>query len=878
MNTKKLSDVVLVYDRYYSKKPNPIALTAKRVAMCCAVCVCAIIFVLSEYELKVNLWLCGVLAAVFGAVFSVLFVFVKKRIAIPGILLIFGMVVWLRWDSFSEKMSYFLDRMCLVMDGRFVSARILINHEISELDSRNELYRSGLMLGTVLLIALFALITAAGMFAKPHFWAPFLSWVALWIPLFISETFTFNLWIIPSIALYMGLFAVAFAYKDGLALKGGKGGVYRNSVVLSERSFKNSLAKSPYTKRVGMVSTHYSKYFSLIIYTVSIFCVIGILASILLRNSEGVDYTKLYDFMISIGERSNIGPTINVEPFGDYFTSYKTSQKLGISSPGTSEQEVLQVYNGGSVPVYLRGDYGIEFYGNHWTSPINTEPEEWTAPYGLKDNYKPAEARILSRYFRDDEIVKSSDLYVDYLTDTNVVFLPAYTNNFNYYDNEMFNIYGDFVIRVNSKYGRVNHIECTAMTPAFSNQDGNVSDAALESLRESIEAINSMDFDYTMNNIIYPGTAAAYRRYANDVFVKTTDDYELSRVLDEFLTDTGLRDIAEEFNNDWDMTRLEARYRTADAVCTYLVENFTYSLRGGNGGRDPIISFLTDTRTGHCALYATSMTLLLRELGIPARYCTGFVAPPDNGGGTVLRSRNLHAWCEVYLDELGWVTFDPTSASLGNSTSNRPQHSSSSSTTTSSKESSDSSSSEHSSSSSTSSKEFSEDPSDEESSEDSTEHSSPLVEEPGSSVNVLPYILIVLVIGAAAALIVLTVRWYRALERRALRVIRQTCRERKSDVLLDKIFILLEHGGLMPKSGELPEKFYLRAERTLRCSFTANKDLLEELAFGIRSVPNTECEGLAALLEQLYNAIEKKMDVFDKIKLWSTLIKDNKAL
>jgi transglutaminase-like putative cysteine protease len=100
-----------------------------------------------------------------------------------------------------------------------------------------------------------------------------------------------------------------------------------------------------------------------------------------------------------------------------------------------------------------------------------------------------------------------------------------------------------------------------------------------------------------------------------------------------------------------------------------LQENYVYSLTAENDSENPVMSFLTETKSGHCSLYASAMTLIMRELGFPARYCTGFVVNPAGTEGHVtLRARNLHAWCEVYLGELGWVTFDPTgsAANTGN--------------------------------------------------------------------------------------------------------------------------------------------------------------------------------------------------------------------
>ena len=56
------------------------------------------------------------------------------------------------------------------------------------------------------------------------------------------------------------------------------------------------------------------------------------------------------------------------------------------------------------------------------------------------------------------------------------------------------------------------------------------------------------------------------------------------------------------------------------------------------------------------------MTVLLRTLGIPARYVNGFLGGDYNdvGGDYIIRARHAHSWVEAYFPGYGWVTFDPT--------------------------------------------------------------------------------------------------------------------------------------------------------------------------------------------------------------------------
>jgi transglutaminase-like putative cysteine protease len=107
--------------------------------------------------------------------------------------------------------------------------------------------------------------------------------------------------------------------------------------------------------------------------------------------------------------------------------------------------------------------------------------------------------------------------------------------------------------------------------------------------------------------------------------------------------------------------------RKIAAVVDYLLTNHPYSLRWTPSGRgqDPVADFLlTDPKKGaHCEFFAASAALLLRYQGIPTRYVTGYYAHEGAGEGvTVVRQRDAHAWCEAWVDGIGWVTVEATPA------------------------------------------------------------------------------------------------------------------------------------------------------------------------------------------------------------------------
>ena len=105
--------------------------------------------------------------------------------------------------------------------------------------------------------------------------------------------------------------------------------------------------------------------------------------------------------------------------------------------------------------------------------------------------------------------------------------------------------------------------------------------------------------------------------------------------------------------------------KVAAALAEYLQQYYRYDLNNPPpiDGRDPVIHFLFERRSGHCELFAAGLAALCRSVGVPARLVTGFRASEFNGlgGYYVVRQTNAHAWTEVYAGpERGWMTLDAT--------------------------------------------------------------------------------------------------------------------------------------------------------------------------------------------------------------------------
>jgi len=103
--------------------------------------------------------------------------------------------------------------------------------------------------------------------------------------------------------------------------------------------------------------------------------------------------------------------------------------------------------------------------------------------------------------------------------------------------------------------------------------------------------------------------------------------------------------------------------KVARLVETHFHRDFDYSLELlQTEVPDPLAHFLFVRKQGHCEYFASSMAVMLRTLGIPARVATGFLGGVFNplSGWQVVRASDAHSWVEAWIPGRGWMTFDPT--------------------------------------------------------------------------------------------------------------------------------------------------------------------------------------------------------------------------
>ena len=102
-------------------------------------------------------------------------------------------------------------------------------------------------------------------------------------------------------------------------------------------------------------------------------------------------------------------------------------------------------------------------------------------------------------------------------------------------------------------------------------------------------------------------------------------------------------------------------YDKSFALEQYFQHNFVYDLTVQRGHSDNALENFLRIKRGYCEQFSAAFAAMARAVGIPARVAVGFTYG-DLGTDDKYHvfGRNAHAWPEVWFDQYGWVSFEPT--------------------------------------------------------------------------------------------------------------------------------------------------------------------------------------------------------------------------
>ena len=388
--------------------------------------------------------------------------------------------------------------------------------------------------------------------------------------------------------------------------------------------------------------------------------IIGIISSLIVRESTYVKspvYENVADSIVSLYEKIELaltslggnggGGDSSIESEGDGKTIINNGELGQTDEINYTNELMVRVYTMNyDDSIYLKQFVGVNFKNNTWDEPKWTgEPAKELKKLGVYPQHMTCELIGTGIGSYDWTGWHVNCMRIDYVNlDDDRQLMPIYSGAM--------------------MYGYEPKSEAY-----FERDDLYFSywDVERDTILSWIKIMNEPGYSTILNGI-YQQAYDIYNDYVYDTYLDVKTDCA--------------EQLIEMFGGS-DISSTEKRYMVADRVAKYLHDNCSYSLSPGKvpEGKDLVDYFLNESHEGYCTYYASAAVMMLRAAGIPARYVNGFYITGDNlaryDNGIVFDDEpddifscqydvldsDAHAWVEFYIDDFGWVTFDPTNSS-----------------------------------------------------------------------------------------------------------------------------------------------------------------------------------------------------------------------
>ena len=173
---------------------------------------------------------------------------------------------------------------------------------------------------------------------------------------------------------------------------------------------------------------------------------------------------------------------------------------------------------------------------------------------------------------------------------------------------------------------------------------------SVQSVRREIKARDS----YEVTSSVSTATPAELRRAGTDYPIHIFQKY--TQLHDEL--PQRVRDLALQLT-----ASAETPYDKAKAIEFYLSGMpYTLEVEPPPFKADGVDHFLFTLGEGYSEYFGSAMTVMLRSIGIPARFVTGYTTGDKvvDRDIYVVTDSHSHGWIEAYMPNYGWIPFEPT--------------------------------------------------------------------------------------------------------------------------------------------------------------------------------------------------------------------------
>lgn len=301
-------------------------------------------------------------------------------------------------------------------------------------------------------------------------------------------------------------------------------------------------------------------------------------------------------------------------------------------------------------PHYWKVLHRTEYNGLGWESDEDELPRRVASPYNVAHDFT-ATAEQRDQLMEEDSI---SFITVEWLEEANYIAYP-----YGWYDLDIETLDAPYTLeRFESSMFYALESETERLTTYSVSYDNTFPSRFDEELLREDDDWREQYFEtFTQSRPEDDQPFADSREFVTHYFA---DELQLPDTLPQRVID-----LAFELTED-----LEYEYAKVRAIETFLKEDggFRYSLlevENTPEGGDYVDHFLFESQIGYCNNFSSAMTVMLRAVGIPARWTKGFTpgaiyTDESEEPFHQISNSNAHSWVEVFFPSHGWIPFEPS--------------------------------------------------------------------------------------------------------------------------------------------------------------------------------------------------------------------------
>lgn len=407
-------------------------------------------------------------------------------------------------------------------------------------------------------------------------------------------------------------------------------------------------------------------------------------------------WAEIADAFSGIISLNKIGKDAKIGKIGGLNSGkFSRAEKISFDNVTALVVTLPEVYQ----PVYLRGYTGASYTEDGWDGLSVEAAKEYAAlaqkygmgsqeqGYRMMDMVYHGTGPILMDFYSagSGPLITSGSMKVEYITaNRRYVYAPYYINPLmqegfqNEQDGHFFSA------------SREKEYEYSFLMPGmdFLRSFGVLTEKAFNSKNKKV-----IGWQTNPESVMYRDFSEAYREFVYQYYTQVPEEH---KALKELLPGASTATVDGKI----------------EAVLRYL-SHYEYTLTPGlmPPDADFVNYFLYENKKGYCVHFASSAVLMLRSLGVPARYAEGYyIAREEIEEGKVVcagtinerweirsyvggyemgkkppstraamqkrvevRDYAAHAWVEVYLENLGWIPLEVTCGYMEGDEGGRPQ-------------------------------------------------------------------------------------------------------------------------------------------------------------------------------------------------------------